>query len=161
MTLSIVDSTEDHVLELIDTLREADVQELTALGMDPGHALVHSFHTSAGMRFTALNEEDQVICMFGVGSETFLSTWGVPWLLASELLDGGTAMRLCRRCRGFIQIMAGRFDLLINFVDARQETAIRWLEWLGFEIGEAEPYGPEGLPFHRFEMRREICAEQQ
>ena len=45
------------------------------------------------------------------------------------------------------------YSLLINFVDARHGVAIRWLKWLGFKVFPAKPFGPDKLPFHRFEMR--------
>ena len=49
--------------------------------------------------------------------------------------------------------MLATYPLLRNYVDERNTMAIRWLEWLGFEILPVEPFGVEGLPFHPFEMR--------
>jgi hypothetical protein len=46
---------------------------------------------------------------------------------------------------------ASRYDQLFNYVDARNLRSIAWLQHIGFQVFEPQPYGLEGLPFHRFE----------
>jgi len=47
------------------------------------------------------------------------------------------------------------YSHLENWVDARNTKAINWLRWLGFTVHDPVPFGVAGLPFHRFDMRRE------
>ena len=47
------------------------------------------------------------------------------------------------------------FPYMFNYVDVRHKEAIRWLKWLGFTLNEPTPYGPFGLPFHKFHMGEE------
>jgi hypothetical protein len=37
-----------------------------------------------------------------------------------------------------------------NHVYAKNRMSIRWLKWLGFELGVAEPFGPSAALFHPF-----------
>ena len=39
-------------------------------------------------------------------------------------------------------------------LDTQGRKAIKGLRWLGFEIYSAEPFGPDGAPFHPFGMVR-------
>ena len=56
--------------------------------------------------------------------------------------------------RDEIAALLGRYAVLTNFVDARNEPAIKYLRWLGFRFGVATPWGSAGLPFHPFTMER-------
>lgn len=78
---------------------------------------------------------------------------GIPWLVSTIHVE--------RYPRAFLQVckpevgeMLSRHEALINFVDVRNTTAIRWLEWLGFTFGDPEPYGPLDMPFKPFWMKR-------
>ena len=73
-------------------------------------------------------------------------------MLGTDLVEKHSKAFL-RRNKAYLSEMAQGFDTLENYVDARNEVSKKWLEWLGFEIGEPEPMGVLGLPFHKFEMR--------
>lgn len=79
---------------------------------------------------------------------------GVPWMV--------TTNHIARNSRGFLRAsravmveMLQRHHLLVNYVDARNTAAIRWLQWLGVKVGNPAPYGVYGLPFRQFTMTRE------
>lgn len=92
-------------------------------------------------------------CMVGVAPRSILGSTGVPWMVGTVALDRH-AKAFLRACRPVLQEMLGRYEHLENWVDARNSRAIRWLWWMGFDVGPTEPYGWMGLPFHHFEMRR-------
>ena len=46
---------------------------------------------------------------------------------------------------------------LETVVDCRNKTAISWLQWLGFELGETLITGEKALPYLIFRMERK-CA---
>ena len=62
-------------------------------------------------------------------------------------------MHFYRMSKIFIKWMRARFDYLENWVDARNFLSLRWLTWVGFKIGAAEPWGAFGMDFHRIFWR--------
>jgi len=131
-------------------MREADKREVWAAGhLMPYDALDRSMKVSIEPLSGLVDGE--AACMFGVGVSNALSRQGVPWLLTSDLVEEH-AMAFLRRSKRWVASTKREYDLLLNFVDARNTMAVRWLGWLGFRLYPAEPYGVDGLPFHLFEM---------
>ncbi|UZP67383.1 hypothetical protein N1030_17575 [Desulfovibrio mangrovi] len=145
----IIKATQSHVDGLRGRLRRSDCGEvLAATGLAPDAGLERSFSMSC--MAWAVVEKAEVIAMFGVGASS-LSGTGSPWLLGTDAL--------VRQVRGFIQhsreyidLMRQRFPNLVNWVDARNAASVRWLGWCGFTVEEPVPFGPFGLPFHKFHM---------
>lgn len=134
-------------------MRDADRAEIIAqTGAHPAFALGATVGAS-DRAWTGLID-GQVACIFGVrAADEFDGTVGVPWMIGSDLLV--THQRLfLRHCRECVSWMQGMFPVLENHVDARNSVAINWLRWLGFDILEAEPHGPYGLPFYLFRRLR-------
>jgi len=90
--------------------------------------------------------------MFGVSPINFVQGIGSPWMLATPEFDRHPRA-VIRHCRRYIPPMLAVFPHLVNHVDARNVRSVAWLRWLGFEMHDPEPYGPYGVPFHKFEMR--------
>ena len=150
---SIVPTSEDYVKELSLSMRKPDVEEIWAAGhLTPKQAIFLSLGVSSNDGTALVN--GKVMCMFGVGMLSILSNIGVPWMLGTSLMDEH-AHHFLRKSRKWINKVKEEYPLLINYVDARNVMSIRWLKWMGFKMFPAEPYGAQGLPFHRFEMRRE------
>ena len=103
---------------------------------------------------TALDSEGRVICMFGVGSDGFLSDRGSPWLLGSDLVEAHWRL-FVRLSRKYLAAILELYPNLANAVDARATTTVRWLEWLGFTVGDPTLPGRDGNMFRVFEMRRD------
>lgn len=148
----VVKATGEHAAELAQTMRQADIDEIWASSYATPEsalrcALRGSLHSWAGLI------DGQVACMFGVMPASLMGGSGYPWMLGSELIVNNQKLFL-RRCRENVQMMAEQFNYLHNYVDDRNIKAIKWLQWLGFEVGEPEPFGVLGLPFRHFEMRK-------
>ncbi len=141
----------EDIDELLPHVRQADVDEFTAAtGHSPREVMEDGLKYSRVAWTGRIN--DEVVCIFGVAGHSLLSPKGAPWLVGSDKLEGSSKAFL-RRCRKYAVKMLREYPVLENYVDARNETAIRWLKWLGFEFDEPEPYGVARLPFHRFSMR--------
>lgn len=155
----IVPATLEHAVELSRTMREADREEAWAAGhMRPYEALVGALRASMDAR-TGL-ADGKVLCMFGVARASFLSRTTLPWMLGSADLPKH-ARAFLRGSREYVAEIGEKHENLINFVDARNELAIKWLSWLGFTVAdEPEPYGRDQLPFHRFHLEKTPCASQ-
>lgn len=150
----VVPATPAHAAELAANMREADVAEIWAgWRHTPAEALDRSMK---GSRDTMAGLADgRVVCMFGVGSYTILSDIACPWLLGSEELPQH-ARAFLRLNRVYARHIKDEYAILENYVDARNAVAIRWLRWLGFTIWEPQPFGPDGLPFHKFGAYRNV-----
>jgi hypothetical protein len=90
--------------------------------------------------------------MFGVVRSTSDKDVGIVWLLATDRIKE-CSREFLRQNGYYVQAMRSQFKLLMNVVDDRNTQAKRWLEWLGFQMDEAVPYGPDKLPFRHFRMQ--------
>jgi hypothetical protein len=144
----VVPATFQHAVELANTMSEADKRELEGVGVgSPLQALLQS--VAASRDATSGLADGRVVCMFGIATDTPLSFLGVPWMLGAEELPNHS-LRFLRLNRAYIRYAQEEFNALANFVDARNTRSIRWLQWLGFQLDDEAPFGPHGLPFHRF-----------
>ena len=146
----IVATTEEHVIELAQSMRFEDEAECwAAQHLEPYDAikmsLMYTNYPKTGL------VDGRVMAIWGVGKVTQLSEKGIPWMLTSKLVDehSRTFLRLSRTLLNEIKQEADVFD---NVVDARNTRSISWLKWLGFTIHDPTPYGPDNMPFHRFTM---------
>jgi hypothetical protein len=131
-------------------LRAADREEIDALtGRDPGAVLAESVARSSSA--WAGVADGELVCLFGVVPLTLGGMTGVPWLLGSDAVTR-YGRPFLRRNRAWVREMLREFPVLRNAVDARNTVSIRWLRWLGFTLGTAQPMGVRGLPFIPFAM---------
>lgn len=130
-------------------MRESDKDEVWASHhFSPLEALTHSVAVSRGT--ARVGEADGVpICVFGVQPPSLLGTVACPWMLGTGGVDIYSKPFLKRSLQW---VRSLEFQELENYVDARNLPSIRWLRWLGFVIYDPEPWGRDGLLFHRFNM---------
>ena len=152
MACEVVGAREEHVFGMISRLRQSDREEvLAATGENPAMALWHSYERSF-FRWTLVKDE-QPIAMFGAAPLTLVSKKGIVWMLGTDEVEtvSATAARATKRR---LKTCLKEFVSLENWVDARNEVSIRWLEWSGFKMGEPTPYGVSGKLFRHFHMDR-------
>lgn len=150
MRIDVIPATPEHAADLAPRLRHADADEVWASGRyRPAEALRLSLGLSL-MAWTGL-VDDVPMCIFGVSPVSLMSGHGAPWMLGAEGLERH-AVPFLRRNRAYVAEMLALCPRLENHVDARNALSIRWLRWLGFTIHPAAPFGPFGVPFHRFTM---------
>jgi hypothetical protein len=132
-------------------MRYADRQEAEAMAaMGPEEALLRSVELSHEAVVARVGGEP--VCIYGLGVGSMLSGMARPWLMGTDVIDHH-CITFLRANRLVVRGWSKRYDLE-NFVDARHTKAIRWLGWLGFKLDAPEPFGPFGMPFHRFQMPR-------
>lgn len=154
MKARIVPATVEHAAAIAANVRDADRDELWASSRStPLRAMQRGMAGSANP-LTAIYEGEPA-AMFGVWPFSELSGKGAAWMVGSRVLEQHGAQRdLLRLSRPVVDYWADQYpQLLYNFVDARNTSAIRWLGWLGFQFDDAIPYGVDGLPFLPFYMR--------
>lgn len=136
---------------LTENMRQADRDEVVA---STGDNVLRAVRLSIGASESCKVAECDggLLCIWGIAPLSLLSDEAAPWLLGTPAIYRHARL-LTRTARGYCQDALGRYQLLANYVDARNTASIRWLRRIGFELQPPEPHGVAGLPFHRFEMR--------
>lgn len=134
--ITMLPATEEDARELAPLLRVEDRLEVLALGLDPIEGLLQSL--AGAQESWTYRAEGQIVCMAGITPLSLIGRTGVPWLLGSELVIRHRRSFMVETRRAVARWLT-HFDVLTNIVDARYDAAIRWLGWLGFEIGDPFP----------------------
>lgn len=153
VTHKIIPATLEHVDLIAPMVRHADIEEIWAASMQtPKQAMLHGMKFSSESYVGFVNDEP--ICMWGIAQESLVGNLGVPWMISTTSMDK-YAVTFLRHCRDQVLEVLKSYAWLVNYVDARNIRAMRWLEWLGFEIdAEPQPYGAFSMPFYKFRMWR-------
>lgn len=147
MAAKVIKATLDHIKQISPFIREADKKEVFASsGLEIEKALEQSISVD-GYHYAGFIDE-KLICIFGIGR---IGNIGVPYLIGTDEIEKHKRV-VAIHSKGFIDKYKREFDYMVNFVDARNKLAIKWLEWLGFTIHEAQNFGFLNLPFHKFDM---------
>lgn len=147
---SVRPSRSCDVLYLSDHLRAADRAEVfAATGQCPFDALMEGLQSSVEC-FTILSDTGVPIAMFGVAPIEGCPDRGAVWMLATDELKTVTRYFL-KNTPVYIAQFHRLFPILLNCVDARNTTHIRWIRWAGFSNFKLlEAYGHEQRPFYFF-----------
>lgn len=143
----------EDVFEISEKIRQVDRDECRwSAHIEAEDALWRGLEHSTMCWTGRIN--GNIACIFGVAPLSILGGVGIPWMLGTE--------ELARHARTFLMasivyvgLMSARYRFLENYVAANNTAAIKWLDWLGFSLWPARPYGPDGVLFHRFTMHRE------
>ena len=133
-------------------LRNCDRAEISAtLAMPEQEAIARSIENSTEPLEAWHGME--LVCLFGIGQSRLRPGYGSPWMVGTDAIYKHDQLFL-RMSRAWIEAVHPQYQLLENWVFSENRDAMRWLDWLGFEINpQAQPYGQFGKPFHHFEMR--------
>ena len=139
----------DDVYVLYPKIREVDVEEVKAtIGLDINDGLMASYLTS-DETFTMVADDSDLLGMFGI-SKTADPMISVVWMLCTERLQkySKTFIKLSKQ---WVIEQNKKHSILMNYVDARNITSIKWLKHLGFVlIKRVEQFGIGKKPFYEF-----------
>lgn len=132
-------------------LRRADLEEIRAShGAQPSYGPLLAACVCDSKKAWAAYEGDTIIALGGVAEVEGPPdmTVGVPWMVATPYAPPRFFLR---EARAYISELLDDFDVLTNYVDARNEKSIQWLHRMGFEFCDVAPfYGAEKRPFIQF-----------
>lgn len=140
-------ATEADARWMSPRLRKADRRELIAsTGQPPSVTLA----MSVAMGDALTGEIDGVpAAILGMPLTSHLPVTGCPWMVGTDDLEKHR-VPVARASREVTDEWKKNVHLMVNYVDSRNRQAKVWLRWLGFTLEDARPYGPYGVPFHRF-----------
>ncbi|MCM8743625.1 phage protein Gp13 family protein [Pseudomonas koreensis] len=153
MAAEVLPVTAEDVAIILPIVRQADIDEITeALGIPMQRALLEAITGSLNAKKIVV--DGLVVAVFGDAPYSILGSVGVPWLISTVHVERH-ARAFLKVCKPEVQGMLTRHRHLMNYVDARNTAAIRWLKWLGFNFAPAAPYGAKRFLFHQFTMDRQ------
>lgn len=152
MAAEISLATPEDVAELAVSVREPDRKEIWRSSATSPEAALRRALKVSDVVWTGRYDGD-LVCMFGVAPVSIITGVGSPWMVGTDLIEKH-ARPFLRANKTYIGHMLRKYPTLMNYADTENVVAVRWLEWLGFEMNTPKPYGPFGALFHKFEMRR-------
>ena len=131
---------------MASNLRQEDLREVVeGHGLQPTIAIPLASLEGFCVHFTV--PDGRIAGLAGVGDD------GKVWMLTtSAILD--FPVTFARESKRFIESRTE--SVLWNYVDKRNTVHIKLLKFLGFNFLEEVPFGPNQLPFIRFER----CYQQ-
>lgn len=142
--------TFDRIAPCAANLWQADVDELRAAGINDAVSMMNEALPTCLWAEEA-RWRGEPVAMFGVrplpGGEI-----GVPWMLTTVHMEHAERAAVVRAAVKAVARMREDFPVLINLIHAKNERAIRFVQWLGFTV-EPDPAWP-GSEFRRFFWRR-------
>ena len=152
MNAVVRDFKKSDIAPLAKNLRHADKQEMYATfgsGSDIYELLEKN--TVATTVAKTIEYKGEPIGVFGVadGNEQNFGL-GWVWMVGTDRIKE-IRTQFLRNCKEELEKMQGDYDILCNYVDARNKVHIKWLRWMGFTfLREVKNYGEEGRTFYEF-----------
>jgi len=131
--------------------RQNDYDEVVASsGMTPKEVLMATLDSQ--MECYVMVEKGEVFGVMGIAlSDVFGAV--VPWMIATEEIMKHQ-LTLLKLSRKYVNEWKAKYKFLVNLVDSRNVSSIKWLEWLGFNVNKEGKWilcDPE-VPFYAFTM---------
>lgn len=128
MTLLVeeMDRAPNHVL-----LREADAAECNLLLQSPLETVTDSFERSLSAYRVTWNGEP--LAYWGFAPTSVLGSVCWAWMLTTPVADRVPLM-LALGSKRVLAHLHSLYPTVLIHVDPAHQTALRWLEWLGFNI---------------------------
>ena len=148
--LSIEPAGPGAMAELADDICAADMAEMTAAGLSVQEGL-------ADVECQALRLDGRLVCLFGLTVNVKRDGPdgpGVPWMLCTNAISLVPRRWMALTARAIVSDWQASRAMLINMVHRRNARAVRFIEWLEFEV-DRRPAGPDG-EFWVFQWRRNV-----
>lgn len=153
-TSTIEPATVVDALEFIaENLRTADRAEIRATsGLSPEDSLMASYHLSTSS-YLILDRLSTPIGAMGA-APSLIEDVGIIWMLGTDGIER-EALSIARQTVRYVEELHTDYPVLWNYIDARNELSMRWLDASGFSIADVLPsHGPEHRPFFQFVRHR-------
>tara|TARA_R100001082_G_scaffold68893_1_gene39013 strand:+ start:174 stop:803 length:630 start_codon:yes stop_codon:yes gene_type:complete len=143
------ESREEDIKEISPRLRQADLDEIEALGEEPEEALRLSYFGSKPRCYTALHQ-DTPMAMFGVVPFPENPKWGSIWLLGTDDVTDVAPISFLKWTKLFLPELIEPYEMVCNIVHKNNTAHIKWIKWLGFSFIRELTAGPQNQTFYEF-----------
>lgn len=145
--IAIVEATLEHVQTIGQNMNYEDRREIEAAGISAHRALWRGWKNSL-MRYAAI-VDGQCAAVWGVEG-SMMGSVGIPWLVTSAKAREVSPHIFAQIYRHEVRKMLEMYPVLVNYVDARYDGAVRMLKVAGFCIDEPAPLGKLRRMYRRF-----------
>jgi len=146
--MRMVPATPEAVRHVAEHLRQRDAMEVFCAHGRPAVVEVYMSWKNSLECFCIEGDDGEPVGLCGI------VLGGMIWMLGTDELLGTASHRrqFIRLGQDWVaQLLADGMGPLYNWALASNRTTLRWLRWLGFEIGTPEPMGPCAQLFCYFE----------
>lgn len=152
--VEIVVPTIEEAVNIAAQARRADHVEAVAMGFkDAADGVQQSALWSSSM-WAVYDWQGMPLAVFGVAPASILSDTGVPWMVATAMLDRH-ARTLMRLAPAYIDDMLSAYGRLQNCVHAHNFQAVGWLHRVGFQFDGRFIMPASREPFYAFSKVRD------
>ncbi len=133
MNVNIVRAKQDHIPKMLKVLRKRE-HDAIATPEAVGYlkqALSHCVEAWTGYI------DDKIVCMWGIDRGSMLTNSAFIWLVTCQGVDEH-AFIFVRHSQRRLDDLRKRYSYIHGVVQADNEQSVRWLRWLGFQLGDAE-----------------------
>lgn len=150
--IRVVPATEAHAAELVGRMRAEEASDIEAsFGLPPLKVAVLSIQASEAA--WAVTLDGDVAALMGVSRASREDDGAhVLWAHTSDVTTRHPKAFL-RASRAILDALLVHYPHLVNTVDARRTTALRWARWLGFSVKPPTP-GADGKDVCAISIRR-------
>lgn len=154
-TLYIRPPAPGDATKLAAKARKADRNEVVGITGGPvTSSLEYGFHAPGEAWVVADKATQEPLLAFGVVA--CLPGTGTVWLIGADL-KSSEAAQVLRHGAEVLEGLQARWPVLLNVVDARNKTHVRWLRRHGFTLHTfTERYGAQGVPVFTFYRTRHV-----
>jgi hypothetical protein len=128
-----------HAAALVAHMAPRDLDAFAALGCPEPEAAIRHGIAASTYAWCGI-EGDEPLCIGGVIPRTMLGDTGLPWMVSQPGLERHKRFFL-RESRARLPDLRRQFAVLENFVACDYPKSLRWLAWLGFEVGDVTTLG--------------------
>lgn len=132
--VTITDATDADYADLVVHIREVDKREVQSISGREISELLLAPRPYSHKTWAAKSDEG-LVALFGYANYESQPGVGVPWLLGTDLIEKHEK-DLLALSKPYTKLMEQLFTKLHNYVATDNESAIRWLSWLGFTIDD-------------------------
>lgn len=145
MNVEVFEASKEHATMLARQLRSMSEDEFERAGRDPNEHLAESIKRSTYAWAGFI--DGQIVCICGIELPTLVSNRVYLWLATSPKADEHPLF-FARRSKMYIEQLRKNYPAIVGYVYAVNRRSVRWLNWLGFIVHNADE---NGLCF--FELR--------
>lgn len=142
ISVKILRARPEHAAQLAPVMRPADLAECRAFGHADALAALEQALANSTESWVVFFD-DEIAAMVGVDDLGY--DVALVWALTGRAVDRAR-LTFMRTSRDLVEILLQTRLVLWNYVDARYQAALDWLECLGFNIGPVKPHSVTGEP---------------